>query len=112
MDKGAILFFFLAGIITIFSLRPILINIKVGRYLKKYHHIFWEEYIRTPSGIFGMTPFQAIDSLGGLDDPKIENYKKEWDKAVKQLFLLFLALIIIILLFFFMAFLLYKAKAS
>jgi hypothetical protein len=110
MDIGAILFFFIAGIIAIFSLRPILINIKVGRYLKKYHHAFWAKYIRTPSGIFGMTPFQAIKSLGGLDDPKIAGYEKEWNKAMRQFFLLFLALIIISLLFFFIAFFLYKAK--
>jgi len=113
MATGAIFFFFLAVIIIIFSFRPVLISIKVGRYLKKYHRVFWNEYHRVGvGGVFGPTPFEAIKRLGGLDDPKIETYKKEWDKAVKQLFLFFLALIIVFFFFFFIAFLLYKAKVS
>lgn len=96
---------------AIFSLSPVLINFKVAKYLKNYHHDFWIKYTHMGVGsIFGPTPFQAIKRLGGLDDPKIAAYEKEWNKAMRQFFLLFLALIIIFLLFSFVAFLLYKAK--
>lgn len=105
MNMDAIVFYSTAVIIIVFFFRVMLINIKVTRYVKKCHPNVWDDYKRLGSGgLFGAgsNPFQVINSLG-LDDPKIEQYKIAWDKALKQL--LFAVLLIIIFSFCYIAFL-------
>jgi hypothetical protein len=98
IDPDAIIAYSFAVIIITFFFRPILITRKVVRYVKKYHNNFYEEHNHLFYGAgFGRAEnvFHVIKRFG-LDDPKIEAYKKEWDKAVKQFCLFFIAMIIIV----------------
>jgi len=93
MNTDAILFYSIVVMITTFCFRLVFINIKVRRYIKKYHHDVWEGNIWFSfyggSGAVGPNIFQVIERIG-LNDPKIEDYKKEWEKVLKQLLLVVL----------------------
>ena len=99
INTDAIVFYSVAVIIVIFFFRPVLINIKVGRYVKKYHHDLWGKNIHLffgGSGGRGANIFQVIKSVG-IDDTKIEAYKKDWEKALKRFFLATLLIIIFVI---------------
>jgi hypothetical protein len=95
MDTDAMLFYSVVAIITTFFLRVVFINIKVRRYIRKYHRNFWEENIHLffGGGKAGPNIFQITKSI---DDPKIKYYKKKWNNALKQLFLVVLLVTILI----------------
>lgn len=95
MNTDAILFYSIAVILTIFFLNIVFINIKVRKYVKKYHRDFWEKNIHLffGGGRGGPNIFQVIERIG-IKDSKIDDYKKEWKKALKQLFIIVLLVII------------------
>ena len=99
IDPDAIIFYSMAVIITICIFRIVFINIKVGRYIKKYHHDVWEGNIWFSfyggSGAVGSNIFQIIEKIG-INDHKIDDYKKEWEKALKQFFLAILLAAILV----------------
>jgi hypothetical protein len=101
INTDAIVFYSFAVIIITLSFRPIFITSKVLRYVKKYHRDSWEENIHLFWNIGRANIFQVIKRIG-LNDPKINDYKKEWDKAIKQL--PFAALLVTILSFCYLAF--------
>ena len=100
-DIGEIFFYSIVATIIIFFFRIVFINIKIRRYIKKYHRDFWDNNIHLfwGGGKGGPNIFQLVKRL---NDPKIGEYKREWDKALKQLFLVtvIIILLVIVLIYF------------
>lgn len=82
IDKGAIVAYLFAAITIILFLRLLSIRIRVIRYIKKYHRDYWENNIH----LFLTGSRASISQLTkGLHDPKIEDFKKEDIRSLKQL---------------------------
>ena len=81
-------------VIVVFFSRLVLNRHRALRYVKTYHRDYWEANINK----FRFSSHANISQLTeGLDDPKIEDFKKGELRALKQLLL---AVVLIFLLFF------------
>jgi hypothetical protein len=100
MDMDAIVFYSFEVIVIVFVIRLFVIRIKVNNYVRKYHKKYWEDNFHL--FFWGGSRISIEKLTEGLDDPKIENYKKEYAKAIKHLLffvLLFVAFIICYIIF-------------
>jgi hypothetical protein len=92
MNTDAIVFYSIEVIVITFVIRLFVVRIKVNNYVRKYHKKYWEDNIHL--FLWGGSRISIEKLTKGLDDLEIENYKKEYIKAIKQL--LFAVLLIII----------------
>ena len=99
MNRDALIAYLLAFIIIALSFRLVLIGIRLALYIKKYHPEHWQNnfFLFFPGGR------SSISQLAkGLDDPKIQEFKRKEMAALKQLIL---AVVIIFFMLLAMAFL-------
>lgn len=85
MDVGQIIFISIAVVWVVCFLRIPLISWDVIKYVKRKYPREWENEFQYQIGtsIFGgRTVFQFFLKLG---DPVIDNLKKKWDAALRQL---------------------------
>ncbi len=102
MDFGKLIFLAIVFIWIYFFLRVPLVTWRTTQYVKKKYQKQWEEQFQLqigPSLYGGSTVFQHFSKL---KDPKIADYKKQWEKSVKQLFIAILLSLILVLLFIFL----------
>jgi hypothetical protein len=92
INTDAAIFYSFVVIVSVFFIRLFLIRIKVINYVRKYHKKYWEDNFYL--FFWGGSRIGISKLTEGLDDLNIETYKKEYDKAIKQL--LFAVLLIII----------------
>lgn len=99
MDKLEILLFIIIAILVIFLLRLPVIDLKVRRYVKKYHRDYWEANISSFLVGGRISVFQIVEKL---HDPKISEYRKNFDSALKHLIIavvcMFMLIIVLVIL--------------
>lgn len=96
ININSLLFFLITATLVICFARLILIDLRVRKYVKHNYHEYWEEKI--DFFLFGgrASIFQITNNL---NDPKIEKYKQQFIKALKQLIIITLIITTIVVIY-------------
>lgn len=94
ISLNSVIFYGSGALFFIFLLRPIIIDIKARKYVCKHHKDYYNDNISL---------FWGSDKSGGnniyvyskhINDPVIDTYISNWNKSVRQLIIIILALVI------------------